>query len=143
MFCLKISQNFSLWYGCQHCKNNLRQWPDLGGGFVTHVACMLGKSRNARLHIEVHILLVPFISVCYDLCHCVFRLIQATQVTFQLPLDKLVLARHCSENSALYRLTRRRKELSLAENPRFSARQNMRCMKSNFCVVITDLYRQR
>ena len=52
-----IHDNNSIWYGCQPRVNNLRQQPDLGGGFVTHVACMVGKCGNVGSRNEVHDLL--------------------------------------------------------------------------------------
>ena len=46
-----------IWYGCQPRINNLRQRPDLGGGLVTHVACMIGKCGNEGSRSEVPALL--------------------------------------------------------------------------------------
>ena len=47
----------TIWYGCQPRINNLRQRPDLGGGLVTHVACMIGKCGNEGSRSEVPALL--------------------------------------------------------------------------------------
>ena len=49
-----------IWYGCQPRINNLRQRPDLGGGLVTHVACMIGKCGNEGSRSEVPALLPWF-----------------------------------------------------------------------------------
>ena len=46
-----------IWYGCQHRIDNLRQGRNLGGGFVTHVACMVGKCGNVGSRIEFHAIL--------------------------------------------------------------------------------------
>ena len=68
-----------IWYGCQPRINNLRQRPDLGGGLVTHVACMIGKCGNEGSRSEVPALLVLSTTVfpaysdslgTREKCHC-------------------------------------------------------------------------